>query len=137
MLVQAGSAVHAVTDVTGFSLPGHAWEMAAQSLTNMRFDFAALPFFPNVRHYAEAGCVPGGTERNERSLRTHVRFDSSLDRIDQTLLFDPQTSGGLLAAIDPTLWPSLSQNEETTFWHIGEVTDLASDEEHITLTISA
>ncbi|HEY7413722.1 MAG TPA: selenide, water dikinase SelD [Ktedonobacteraceae bacterium] len=137
VLVQAGPAVHAVTDVTGFSLLGHAWEMAAQSLTNMRFDSAAMPFLPNVRHYAEADCIPGGTGRNERSLRAHVRFENNLSRIDQTLLFDPQTSGGLLAAIDPSLWSRLPQDEGVRFWRIGEVTDLASDQEHIILTISA
>lgn len=134
-LVQAGSAVHAVTDITGFSLLGHAWEMAAQSLTSMRFDVAALPLLPNVRNYAELGCVPGGTGRNKRSLRSHVHFDSRLDRVDQALLFDPQTSGGLFAAIDPQLWPMLSQHKEVRFWRIGEVTEQVSDEEQIILEV--
>jgi selenide,water dikinase len=134
-LVQAGSAVHAVTDITGFSLLGHAWEMAGQSLTSMRFDVAALPLLPNVRNYAELGCVPGGTGRNKRSLRSHVHFDSHLDRVDQTLLFDPQTSGGLFAAIDPQLWPALSRHEEVRFWPAGEVTEQVSDEEQIILEV--
>jgi selenide,water dikinase len=78
LLVEAGKAVHAVTDVTGFSLLGHAWEMAAQSLTNLRFDYASLPLLPNVRHYAEAGCIPGGTGRNKRSVMAHVRIGEHL-----------------------------------------------------------
>jgi selenide, water dikinase len=123
LLVQAGSAVHAVTDITGFSLLGHAWEMAAQSMTGMRFDYPALPLLPNVRHYAEAGCVPGGTGRNARYLRSHVSFDEHLGQVDQTILFDPQTSGGLFAAIDPALWSTLSAQNEVSFWRVGEVTE--------------
>ena len=123
LLVQAGSAVHAVTDITGFSLLGHAWEMASQSLTHMRFDFAALPLLPNVQHYAELGCIPGGTRRNERAVKSHVRFDASIDALQQAILFDPQTSGGLFAAIEPSLWETLSQQQEVPFWRIGEVTE--------------
>ncbi len=122
LLVQAGSGVHAATDVTGFSLLGHAWEMAAQSSTNMRFDYALLPFLPNVRHYAERGCIPGGTARNDRSVRPHVQFASNLDQLDQAILFDPQTSGGLLAAVDPSVWVMLSKHKDSQFRRIGEVT---------------
>jgi selenide,water dikinase len=126
LLVQAGPAVHATTDITGFSLLGHAWEMAAQSLTNMRFEYAALPFLPNVRHYAELGCIPGGTARNDRSVHPHVHFDANLDQLDQAILFDPQTSGGLFAAIDPAAWVTLSQQSDVPFKRIGEVTEQVS-----------
>jgi selenide,water dikinase len=135
VLVQAGSAVHAVTDITGFSLTGHAWEMALQSQAGMRFDYQALPFLPNVRHYAEAGCVPGGTGRNARHLRSHVRFGSHLGAIEQTLLFDPQTSGGLFAAIDPALWPELADREDVTFWRVGEVTGQVEGQAEIQIII--
>lgn len=135
LLVQAGSAVRAVTDITGFSLLGHAWEMASQSLTNMCFDYDALPLLPHVRHYAEAGCIPGGTRRNERALHTHVHFDASLHVPDQAILFDPQTSGGLFAAIDPALWAPLSEQEEVKFWRIGEVTEPVSDPASLVLAI--
>ena len=135
LLVQAGSAVHAVTDITGFSLLGHAWEMAAQSLTNMRFDYHALPLLPHIRHYAEAGCIPGGTRRNERALHTHVRFAASLHALDQAILYDPQTSGGLFAAIDPALWATLSEQKEVKFWRIGEVTERVRDQASLILEI--
>jgi len=128
LLVQAGPAVHAVTDITGFSLLGHAWEMASQSLTNMRFNYDALPLLPHIRHYAEAGCIPGGTRRNERALHTHIHFDTSLHAPDQAILYDPQTSGGLFAAIDPTLWATLAEQQEVKFWLIGEVTEAVNDQ---------
>ncbi len=135
LLVQAGSAVHAVTDITGFSLLGHAWEMASQSLTGMRFDFAALPLLPNVRHYAELGCIPGGTRRNERAVKSHVRFAASIDALQQAILFDPQTSGGLFAAIEPHLWETLSQQQEVPFWRIGEVTEGVSEAQDVVIEV--
>ncbi|HEY0753479.1 MAG TPA: selenide, water dikinase SelD [Ktedonobacteraceae bacterium] len=135
VLVKAGSAVHAVTDITGFSLLGHAWEMAAQSLAGMRFDYHALPLFPNLRHYAQAGCVPGGTGRNARHLLPHVNCAATLDQLDQNILFDPQTSGGLFAAIDPTLWPELEQRADVSFWRIGEVTARGTDASRVFLEV--
>ncbi|GHO79088.1 selenide, water dikinase [Ktedonobacter sp. SOSP1-85] len=135
LLVEAGPAVHATTDITGFSLVGHAWEMATQSKTCMRFDYAALPLLPNVRHYAEAGCIPGGTARNVRSVGSHVHIGEHIDQYAQAILFDPQTSGGLFAAIDPALWETLSQQKEVPFRRIGEVTDLVSDLEQVILSV--
>src|SRR5256884_9574356 len=135
ILVQMGPGVHAATDITGFGILGHAWEMAAQSLTSMRFDFEALPLLPNIRHYAELGCIPGGTGRNKRSLQAHVHFGDHLGEIDQAILYDPQTSGGLFAAIDPALWPALSEQKDVTFWRIGEVTELVSNQDLIVLGV--
>jgi selenide,water dikinase len=135
LLVQAGSRVHAATDITGFGILGHAWEMAAQSLTNMRFHYEALPLLPNIRRYAELGCIPGGTARNKRSLQAHVRFGEHIGKIDQAILFDPQTSGGLFAAIDPSLWLELSEQTEVTFWCIGEVTEPVNDLDSIVLDV--
>jgi selenide, water dikinase len=135
LLVQAGSAVHAATDITGFSLLGHAWEMAAQSLAGMRFHYGSLPLLPNVRYYAEADCIPGGTERNIRSVVSHVQLPDTFDRIDRAILFDPQTSGGLFAAIDPDLWPTLSAQQEVPFWLVGEVTEQVGDQQQVSLVV--
>ena len=135
ILVQAGPGVHAATDITGFGILGHAWEMAAQSLTSMRFDYKALPLLPNIRHYAGLGCIPGGTGRNKRSLQAHVHFGDHLGEIDQAILYDPQTSGGLFAAIDPALLPALSEQKDVTFWRIGEVTELVSNQNLIVLEV--
>ncbi len=88
-----------------------------------------------MKHYAELGCIPGGTGRNKRSLQAHVYFDDHLGEIDQAILYDPQTSGGLFAAIDPALWPTLSEQKDVTFWRIGEVTELVSNQDLIVLGV--
>jgi selenide,water dikinase len=135
VLVQAGSRVHAATDITGFGILGHGREMASQSCTNMRFEYQSLPLLPNARYYAELGCIPGGTARNKRSLQGNVRFSDRLGEMEQAILYDPQTSGGLFAAVDPSLWPELSELKEVTFWRIGEVTDLVDNPDSITLEV--
>jgi selenide, water dikinase len=128
--------VHAVTDITGFGLIGHAWEMAAQSLTSMRFRFDALPLLPHVRHYAELGCITGGAHRNEEYLSPHVHIDERLDVFDRELLWDPQTSGGLFAAVDPKVWPEIAAlAPEVMFWHIGEVTERVDEEAKVVLEV--
>ena len=133
-LVRPG--VHAVTDITGFGLLGHAWEMAAQSLTSMRFRFDALPLLPNVRHYAEIDCMTGGAHRNEAYLSTHVQIDKRLDRFDREILWDPQTSGGLFAAVEPKMWPELAAlAPDVKFWHIGEVTERVEEEAKVVLEV--
>ena len=136
VLVQAGPAVHAVTDITGFGILGHSWEMAAQSRAGMHFDFAQLPLLPGIRHYIEEGCTTGGARRNETHLLPHVKISEQLGSIEREILWDPQTSGGLLAAIDPTLWPSLkSLTPDVTFWQIGTVTQQVADEAHVRLEV--
>jgi selenide, water dikinase len=136
VLVQAGATVHAVTDITGFGILGHSWEMAAQSKAGMRFDFAQLPLLPGIYHYIEEGCTTGGARRNETHLMPHVKISEQLSSIEREILWDPQTSGGLFAAIDPALWPSLkSLAPDLTFWQIGEVTEQVVDEAHVRLEV--
>jgi selenide, water dikinase len=135
-LVQAGAGVHAVTDITGFGLLGHAWEMASQSLAGMHIHYEALPLLPNVHHYAETECIPGGSNRNKNYLTTRVNIASSISKHEQALLWDPQTSGGLLAAIEPALWPGLvQQNPDIQFWQIGEVTAQVHNEASVILEV--
>jgi selenide,water dikinase len=128
--------VHAVTDITGFGLLGHAWEMASQSLSGMRIEYDALPLLPNARQYAESGHVTGGAQRNASYLMPHVRIDERLNEVDREILWDPQTSGGLFAAIEPALWPELAAlAPETLFWRIGEVTERVQDEAQVLLEV--
>jgi selenide,water dikinase len=135
-LLSLGERVHAVTDITGFGLLGHAWEMAAQSLTKMRFSFQALPLLPNARHYAELGCITGGAHRNEEYLSPHVRIAEQIDPFEREILWDPQTSGGLFAAIAPEAWPELAAlAPEVTFWRIGEVTGNVAEEGQVVLEV--
>jgi selenide,water dikinase len=92
---------HAVTDVTGFGLLGHAWEMAERSQAVLRIDAAALPLYPGARAAAEAGTRTGGDARNRLHLEGKVK--SEADAPVEALAFDPQTSGGLLAAVPPAV----------------------------------
>lgn len=96
-----GSAVHACTDITGFGLLGHALEMALQSDAAMRFSLAAIPLLPAARAYAADGYTPGGTQRNITHLAPSVTYGPAVSEVDRLLLCDPQTSGGLFAAVDP------------------------------------
>lgn len=128
--------VHAVTDITGFGLLGHAWEMASQSLTGMRFHFDALPQLPKAQYYAAEGHMTGGARRNETYLMPHVTLWHKLDRFEREILWDPQTSGGLFAAIDPELWPTLSAlAPDVRFWRIGEVTERVGSEAQVRLEV--
>jgi selenide,water dikinase len=94
-----GAAAHAVTDVTGFGLAGHAWEMAERSGTALRFDVERLPLYTGALASAERGVRTGGDARNREHLAGRV--DSHVPPALEAICFDPQTSGGLVAALAP------------------------------------
>jgi len=98
---QATPGVHAMTDITGFGLLGHAHEMAHLGNVAFTLHYAALPWLPGARRLGEAGVFPGGGERNEDYFSQWVRYAPTLDlpAWEQRLLHDPQTSGGLLIAV--------------------------------------
>jgi selenide, water dikinase len=129
--------VHAVTDITGFGLLGHAWEMASQSLTGMRFRFDELPLLPHAHHYAELGCVPGGSHRNEVYLTPHTHIHDNIDAFDREILWDPQTSGGLFAAVNADAWEAIRQDTTTgaKFWQVGEVSERVTDMAQVVLEV--
>jgi selenide, water dikinase len=87
------------TDITGYSLLGHGMEMAEASGVALKFDLARIPFLSGARKYAERGTFPGGAFDNKKHFEATVRFAGSIDEANQMLLFDPQTSGGLLLGI--------------------------------------
>lgn len=91
--------VHACTDVTGFGLLGHAAEMIEGTEVGMAINTAAVPVFPEAKELAEAGSVPGGTGRNREFRQEMVEFHEGVPPYFQDILFDPQTSGGLLMAV--------------------------------------
>ena len=94
-------AVHAVTDVTGFGILGHALEMARGSNAGIGLDYSALPFLNQAEHLAQAGFVTGASTRNWASYGHGVQLPDDYPLWKQQLLTDPQTSGGLLVSCAP------------------------------------
>ena len=92
---------HAMTDVTGFGLLGHASEVAARGEVRIVIDAARVPALPGALAYAALGIVTGGAARNRDGLADRVRLPVRLDAAVAHLIFDPQTSGGLLVALAP------------------------------------
>ena len=93
--------VRSMTDVTGFGLLGHAHEMAHVSDVNFRIDSDALPWLSGALACGAAGAFPGGKANNEHYFAPWVDFSDSIDQLMRDLLWTPETSGGLLAAIPP------------------------------------
>jgi selenide,water dikinase len=93
--------VHALTDVTGFGLLGHALEMARGARLVVRLDWPAVPLLDGVRALAERGFVTGASARNWDGYGGEVRLGEGIGGLERALLTDPQTSGGLLVACAP------------------------------------
>jgi selenide, water dikinase len=89
----------AATDVTGFSLLGHAFEIAAKSNVSIEFSINAIPFLPGAEYYAEQWLFPAGTNRNEKAYDRHLTFNGQVSQEKRMLLLTPETSGGLLIAV--------------------------------------
>ncbi len=101
--------VHAMTDVTGFGLAGHALEMAAGAGCQIRIDWARVPLLPEARALAEQGFVTGASGRNWAGYGARVQLPQDFTDVDRALLTDPQTSGGLLVACSPQSLPAVQQ----------------------------
>jgi len=95
-----GERVHAATDVTGFGLLGHLHNMMNASGTAAELDAATVPLLPRAMELAERGTIPGGTKRNREALNAHVKFGAEVPEPLRVLLFDAQTSGGLLISVE-------------------------------------
>ena len=93
--------VHALTDVTGFGLAGHALEMARGAKCEVQIDWSAVPLLDGVRQLAVQGFVTGASGRNWAGYGHDVTLPANFAPEDQALLTDPQTSGGLLVACEP------------------------------------
>ena len=103
----AVAGVHAVTDVTGFGLPGHALEMCRGAALAARVEWGKLPFFPAACRLAEAGFGTGASKRNWASYGHEVDLPDGVPSWQRDLLYDPQTSGGLLIACAPEDAPAV------------------------------
>jgi selenide,water dikinase len=123
VLVAAG--VHAATDVTGFGLLGHGLEMARASGARFVFEASALPALPGALDLAAAGVETGGAAHNRRFVAQELTVGDGVPDPLVTLAHDPQTSGGLLAAVSPDQVESLVQALDARgvrSWQIGHVT---------------
>jgi selenide,water dikinase len=122
---RSGCPVHACTDVTGFSLLGHALEMAEAGGVALSFEWESLPWLTGARELAAGGLsFPGGTDRNRAFYGGRVRFAGSLGESERQALFTPETSGGLLAALPAEELPGVSERfarEGQGLWVIGGV----------------
>jgi selenide,water dikinase len=93
---------HAATDITGFGLLGHAWEMARGSKVDMQLSASVIPVFEEVLEFAKRGYLTKGDVSNRAYTGHQVLLDSGISREMSRVLFDPQTSGGLLISLPPT-----------------------------------
>jgi selenide,water dikinase len=116
LLQSLGSAVHAVTDVTGYGLAGHGWEVAERSGARLVVDGGGLVGYPGALAAAERGVRTGGDARNRDYVAGHL--DSTGTASAEALILDPQTSGGLLAAVDPGVAGDLVA---AGFWSVGTI----------------
>ena len=114
------------TDITGFSLLGHGMEMAQASGVALRLAYPALPFLSGARGYADQWMFPGGASDNRLFFGPRVQFAPEIDEASQMLLFDPQTSGGLLLAVPAEKMAALraaAAAQDQPIWEIGEVVE--------------
>ena len=91
------NAITAMTDVTGFGLLGHLTEICEGSKVHAKIEYDAVPKLPDIEYYVNEGCSPGGAQRNYDSYGTKI---GPMTKLQQQILCDPQTSGGLLIAVE-------------------------------------
>ncbi len=116
---------HALTDITGFALLGHACEMAATGGGRFRFFLDRLPFLPGAKEYADQWLFPGGSCNNQRSYQQQVVFHKVEEEMEM-LLWTPETSGGLLVALPPVQADRLEvlcREAGQALWRIGDVVE--------------
>ncbi len=116
--------LRAATDVTGFSFLGHAWEMASGAGVGMKFEFSKVPFISCAKKHAEAWRFPGGAVDNKLYYEKFVQFDPSIPEEYQFLLFDPQTSGGLLLGVPEVEFEAFmtaAKAKNLPAWAVGKV----------------
>ncbi|PUE28799.1 selenide, water dikinase SelD [Limnohabitans sp. Jir61] len=130
--LSALTGVHAMTDVTGFGLAGHALEMARGCQLTVQLNMSQVPLLHGVRELAQQGLLTGASSRNWSAYGNEIEMASSLNAIDQALLSDPQTSGGLLVACTPeTVAEVLTVFHQHGFeqaCEVGEISAAAADD---------
>ncbi len=118
--------VNACTDITGFGLLGHLYEMVKYSKVNATININAFEFLPQSIEFAEMGLFPAATYENIDYVGNNVTFDNNIKEELQLLLFDPQTSGGLLISVPQDKTSEIEnafKEKNTRFYKIGEITE--------------
>jgi len=116
--------LRAGTDVTGFGLLGHGWEMAKGSGVRLDIAFNQVPFLKGARKYADLGAFAGGLIDNRSYFGPEVKFGADIGELEQMMLFDPQTSGGLLLGVPADKLDAFvhrAQELSREVWVIGQV----------------
>ncbi|MCA1053826.1 selenide, water dikinase SelD [Rossellomorea aquimaris] len=118
----------AVTDVTGFGLLGHAYEMAKSSDVTLHLSYQSIPLLSGTEELADAGVIPGGSKANHLWLQEAVHYDPALSKVEQLILCDAITSGGLLVSLPKDQaeeYLEAMHGLSLGAWMVGEVTDFA------------
>jgi selenide, water dikinase len=125
--------VHAMTDVTGFGLIGHAREMALASEVSLAIYADKLPLLPGALECVRAGYIPGGLKNNRDFAECLVEYDEGVSDERRALIFDPQTAGGLLISLgsSETNWVSRFNDEGIPAVQIGEVLPMGKPRIHV------
>ncbi len=100
-LAAVAAGARACTDVTGFGLLGHLAEMLPEEGLGCEISAGSIPVYPGTREMAAMGMIPAGAHRNRDFLAGRVEFNGRVEEVDRDILYDPQTSGGLLVALPP------------------------------------
>ncbi len=128
--------LEAATDITGFGLGGHAYEMAKASDKSIIFYSENIPFFENTIEYAKNGLIPSASYANFNYVQQFLTINSQVDNLIAKLIFDSQTSGGLLLAVPHAKFNDAKQaladlGEE--FYHVGEVKNMDNLNEYLSI----
>jgi selenide, water dikinase len=116
--------LRSATDITGYSLLGHGMEMAEASGVSLQLQLANIPLISGARRYAAQGIFPGGAFDNKKHFESRVEFADAIGEPDQMLLFDPQTSGGLLLGVPREKVDSFikrAREMDQAVWVVGSV----------------
>ena len=123
-MVKTGGPALLFDNVTGYGILGHSYEMAAAGKVALRLIAGRVPLLPGALEYASKGIVTGGADRNRKHLQDKVSFAEEVNEEMRHILFDPQTSGGLLMAVAPEKADEVEARfaaDKLTVWQIGEV----------------
>lgn len=126
MDIASGFNINSCTDITGFGLLGHLYEMASGSNVSIRVHYGNINIIDGTEDFAKMGIIPGGAYRNKDYVKDNVVFDGSMEEYKKDILFDPQTSGGLILSVSRNDAGSLMEklkSIQTSCSIIGEVTE--------------